>query len=209
MKIHIEACAAKESYKTNLSQKLIDALNTRQAAVFTNPEMECCLFLDPRFRSVILKDPDAVERTKENLIRLWNHLNLLKRPNSTIHTSNDSSDLHLSFNEQIELDKFIASNSYVSIENTIEIFQPDSLTTGKSVLDYWDTQKDSLMYNVAMAVYSIPPTQVQIERDFSSLSRIFTVRRHNLSQNHLEEILLIHFNKDIFFEVKKELINNA
>lgn len=70
MKLHIQACAAKESYKTKLSQHFVESLNARHVAIFNYPEMEYCLFLDPRFRNVIVRDRDAVERVKENLIRL-------------------------------------------------------------------------------------------------------------------------------------------
>lgn len=211
MKLHIQACAAKESYKTKLSQNFVESLNARHAAIFNYPEMECCLFLDPRFRNVIVRDRGAVERVKENLIRLWNHLNSLIAPNSTSHASNESSDLHVSFDEQAELNKLLApdNTSDMSIDIAIDLFQPDSLSIEKSVLDYWDTQRNSPLYNVAMALFSIPPTQAQIERDFSSLSHIFTDRRYRLSQNRLEEILLIHFNKDFFFEIKKEMISKA
>lgn len=207
MKLHLQACAAKHNFKTDLSQHLVDGLNERHDSVFNNPEMECSLFLDPRFRSVILRDNTAVERTKLNLVNLWNRLKSLYETNSTIRTPNTSSDLNFTFDEQAELNKLMNRSEHMIIEDAIDLFQPENLSSEKSVLDFWQSQKDSILYDVAMAIYSIPPTQVQIERDFSTLGHIFTERRYKLSQEHLEKILLINLNKDIFYAMKKEWLN--
>lgn len=60
-----------------------------------------------------------------------------------------------------------------------------------------------------MAVYSLPPTQVKIEQNFSSVGHVFTERRYRLSPEHLEAILLIHLNKELFAAVKQEQLNNV
>lgn len=214
MRLHLEACASKRSYKTKLSQNLVECLKERYGAIFSNPQMECSLFLDPRFRGIILKDRDAVERTKLNLVNLYHRLNFLRKPSSANHFSNTSSDLHLSFDELGELNQLMTINSSrhterdMSIELAIDLFQPINMPSETSVLEFWETQKQSLLYDLAMALYSIPPTQVQIERDFSSLGHIFSERRYQLSQERLEQILLIHFNKDIFYAIKEEKLGN-
>lgn len=215
MRLHLEACTTKQSFKTKLAHHLVESVANRSEAIFSNPQMECSVYLDPRFRDVILKDREVVERTKSNLINLYHRLNHLKRPHltTTAHSVNSSSDLHLSFDEQNALKNFIHSNRsnntniHASIEDAIDSFMPDILPSDKSVLEFWETQKESMLYDLAMAVYSIPPTQTQVERDFSSVSHIFTERRYQLSQKRLENILLIHFNKDLFFNIKQEKIN--
>lgn len=96
----------------------------------------------------------------------------------------------------------------IGIEEAIDLFQPDLLPAEKSVLEFWETQKHSLLYDVAMAVYSLPPTQVKIEQNFSSVGHVFTERRFRLSQENLKDILLIHLNKEVFQTVKQEQLNN-
>lgn len=59
-------------------------------------------------------------------------------------------------------------------------------------------EEHSELYRIAMVVYSVPPTEVQIERDFSNLDCVFTKRRGNLCQSRLKEIFLIHLNTDLF-----------
>lgn len=74
---------------------------------------------------------------------------------------------------------------------------------------YWESVKETHfeLYDLAMIIFSVPPTEVQIERDFSSLKHIFTDRRYNLTQKRLESILLIHLNKDLFYKVNKRQID--
>lgn len=59
-----------------------------------------------------------------------------------------------------------------------------------------------------MTLFSIAPTEVKIERDFSCLKRILTDQRYNLSQEQLEAILLIHLNKEVFYKVRDEQLAN-
>lgn len=78
---------------------------------------------------------------------------------------------------------------------------------GRKLIDYWNSVKSELkqLYELAKCIYAIPPTEVEIERDFSQLNFIYTQRRHNnLSEKNLTEILLIHLNEDLFFIVKEE-----
>lgn len=213
IRIHLEACAAKSSFKTKLSQNLIECLQARYHTVFDNAQMKCSLLLDPRFRNVILKDRESFDIAKSTLVNLYHRLNGLHEPSPINQASNASSDLHLSFDEQSELNKLMSTSHsntdrQLDIEEAIILFQPDILPSEKSVLDFWETQKQSILYDLAMAVHSIPPTQVQIERDFSSLGYIFSERRYRLSQQRLEQVLLIHFNKDLFFIVKQEQLSN-
>lgn len=182
MKLHLEACTRQNAYKTKMSQNLLDAIEMRQHTIMNNSYMECCLFLDPRFRTFILKDHDAVERAKAKLVSVWCRLSPSEnRNNSTEKIANESSDLQFSFNTKAELNKLISQNesnaanflhepienaNALNIEDALDLFQPDTLPAESSVLEFWNAQKDSHLYKVAMAVFSIPPTQVQIERDF-------------------------------------------
>lgn len=100
----------------------------------------------------------------------------------------------------------------MDIENEIRLFQPHKhLPSDASVIEFWNSmrEKNVRLYELAMAIYAIPPTEVQIERDFSKLEFIFSQRRQFLSSDLLEAILLIHLNKDIFFRIKEEELLEA
>lgn len=57
-----------------------------------------------------------------------------------------------------------------------------------------------------MIVYAIPPTEVQIERDFSKLNYVFTNRRCKIQSERLQDIMLININPECFYLVKKQEI---
>lgn len=60
------------------------------------------------------------------------------------------------------------------------------------------------MYELARCIFAIPPTEVEIEKNFSNLNFIFTQRRQHLSEDHLDAILQIHLKKDLFFILNEE-----
>lgn len=100
------------------------------------------------------------------------------------------------------------TNDQLGIEHAHDVFQPDVLPGEANVLEFWESQKGSLLYDVAIAAFIIPPTQVQVKRDFSSLGHIFTERRYRLSEDLLEAIMLINLNKELFYLVKQEQLNS-
>lgn len=94
----------------------------------------------------------------------------------------------------------------VDIESELNSFDPEPLSSGKNIIDYWNSQKSRQkhLYELAKCIYAIPPTEVEIERDFSQLNFVLTQRRNNLSEKNLEAILRIHLNKELFFIIKQE-----
>lgn len=94
----------------------------------------------------------------------------------------------------------------VDIEYELTMFEPDEMAPKQDIISYWSVQKNKHkhLYELAKCIYSIPPTEVDIERDFSLLNFVFTNRRANLSEEHLNEVMRIHLNKDLFFVVKEE-----
>lgn len=86
------------------------------------------------------------------------------------------------------------------------MFEPDQMAPEQNIISYWSLQrnKHKHLYELAKCIYSIPPTEVDVERDFSLLNFVFTKRRGNLSEEHLNDVLRIHLNKDLFFVIKEE-----
>lgn len=90
----------------------------------------------------------------------------------------------------------------------LEKFDPKRLSPEESVLEFWrnETKGDSIFHEigeVAFVIYAISPLEVETERDMSKLGVIFSDRRNQLNEDILEDILLIHLNKDLFYKVKE------
>lgn len=222
MKIHFQACCRRGSFKTNLAKHFLNALESRNKFVFQNKFMKCALFLDPRFRQEILRDEIVVEEAKQTLLQLWCRIqNNESKTNTSESESTSCADHDFEFDEQSELQRYLSRhtqnsnnalnmNQHESIEMMLDSFDPDPLAADKSILDYWDTVREihPNLYQLAMVVYAVPPTEVQIERDFSKLKHVFSDRRCQIQSERLEDIMIININPEIFYVVKEEEINN-
>lgn len=69
----------------------------------------------------------------------------------------------------------------------------------ESIHKFWATQEESfpILYELAMIVNAIPPTQTTVERAFSIMSFVFNCKKSNMSDRTLETILMIRLNKDL------------
>lgn len=131
--------------------------------------------------------------------------------NPNLNRSKESigSDLDIDFDDPQRLDAHLSINKEktmdVDIEIELELFDPEPMSTDKCIFEYWNSrQKEHKnLYTLATCIYAIPPTEVEVERDFSQLNFVFTQRRQSLSEENLEAILLIHLNKDLFYVIKE------
>lgn len=219
MQLHLKLFVSKKQFKTKLSNHLLKALEKRNENVFKNPLMTCALYLDPRYRMAVISSREKTEQAKSMLMKISRRIRAIEsaQNESISNQSNEisSDSLNLDFDEQKAISEHFNLNQNtnismnVDIETIIDMFSPELMPVNSSVLEFWESMKEneSQLYKLAMVVFSVPPTEVQIERDFSRLKFIFSDRRHSLTQQRLEEILLLHFNKDLFYEVNKEKIN--
>lgn len=213
MQLHLEKCIPKPQFKSGLARYLFDALKSRNENIFKNPFMSCALYLDPRYRNAITSNHEKVDEAKTTLMKIWRRINAINVTPAIVEEANVSSDLSVDdFDESEAVFQLYNptdpnEETPVDIETKIELFQPNS-TTISPVLQYWESMKnfEPELYKLAMVIYAVPPTEVQIERDFSDLKWIFTDRRYNLSQSRLEAILLLHLNKDLFYKVNEKQI---
>lgn len=79
-----------------------------------------------------------------------------------------------------------------------------------SIIRYWESKKKEypILFEIEMVVLAIAPTQVTIERKFSAFAHSYNDYRTSLSQNLLENILLICLNPDLLEIINTEDINH-
>lgn len=225
MELHLSAIVkAKKNSKTGLATYLLKSLDERKDVIFSNPFMSAALFLDPRYRSQIISDKAKVEDAKATLKKIWRRLIVLRSPvsvNVPINISSESTSTEggMEFDPDEELDKFLLgstqNDSTVQIQaeqekedicTLLESFNPPAVTSKIDVVSYWEREKENneILYALAMIVFAIPPTEVQIERDFSKLGFVFNEYRCSLTEERLEDIMILNLNSDLFYEIKKE-----
>lgn len=220
MELHLkEYCAQKTISETGLPKLLYNAITNRREKLFNNPFMSSALYLDPRYHREVRKAPMLFAETKEMLLNLWNRIQSKDTSidNVQVNTSAESNgSIDFQFDAELALDKYLSGENHqsnsqctdgvVDIEHLIELFQPDPLLSKESVLKYWKMAKNvhPEIYKLAAIVFAIPPTEVQIERDFSKLDYVFNDRRCSLIQERLEDIMLLNLNPALFFQVKSD-----
>lgn len=79
------------------------------------------------------------------------------------------------------------------------------------LLKYWEgnQKQHPELYKLAKVIYSVSPTEVQIERDFSKLNFVFSDRRCQLTKERFQDIMIIHINPDLFETVANEALDEA
>lgn len=89
---------------------MVYELGVRKQVIFNNPLnnplMECAIFLDPRFRQMILCDEPKVERVKITLIKIWQRINVNQSEGN--NSANSSGGSSLEFDEDAELNKYLS-----------------------------------------------------------------------------------------------------
>lgn len=80
------------------------------------------------------------------------------------------------------------------------------LPSKTSVLKFWFDCREKVpeLFEIAKAIFCIPPSQSTVERAFSVLNIVFDNRRCALRQELLEDILIIALNEDLFHQINEE-----
>lgn len=221
VKLHLKKVVDAKISKTKLDITMLNKLDSRNECIFEHPAMKAAIYLDPRYRRVVTQSQTSVDAAKVFLLSLHRRLEFLKnRSANEIATETDlSGDLNDSFG--IEFDREAAMNEFLGhtsqniksqscsdFEAELDLFDPPVMGINDSVLEFWtNNNTDVMLRDVALAVYAIPPTETEVERDFSALKFIFSDLRSGLSNKTLENILCIHLNKDIYLTVNEREIN--
>ncbi|XP_031639509.1 uncharacterized protein LOC116351526 [Contarinia nasturtii] len=184
------------------------------------------LFLDPRYRNQVMNDENKFEEAVETLCDTFNrinHINSHNQNDNIVNTSNTSTASE-EFDINVAMRSFMIENSEsnssdhttsraiesLDIEHKIRAFQPDTLDHSKSVVEYWEKfkTKHPELYQLASVIFAVSPTEVENERNFSSLKHVFSDRRCNLAEERLKDIMFLHMNSDLFYAVKEDQISD-
>lgn len=215
IKLRLKKAIDSKTSNTDLAVTMLDAFNSRYDNIFSNPAMKAAIFLDPRYRMGIVRDQLSVEEAKKFIMDMHRRLNYLKSTDSEPNCQINRDDSDDNFDVQSEMCRFwdcqadtFNLNRISDFEAALDSFDPQPMNIKDNLFHYWQNY-DIELREVAMAIFAMPPTETQVERDFSVLKRILSDLRGNLSAKTLEDILTINLNKDIYLEViAKQVADN-
>lgn len=140
--------------------------------------MAAAVALDPRFCTEMNSQQKMI--SIKTLKNLYQHSKTMKTNNEE---KAEESDEDITIENTTILNKYCNRNivQSVSIEQLINDFIQKShdLTNG-TILDFWNSKKDEYpeLYELAVVILAISPTQVTVERSFSVLSYVFNALRN-------------------------------
>ncbi|XP_055300551.1 lysosomal alpha-mannosidase-like isoform X2 [Sitodiplosis mosellana] len=201
--------------KCGLDVKFMQGIHSRNDHVLDHPAMKASLYLDPRYRSAIIHNSLHVDEAKEFIAQMKQRLNYCSDQigtNETMADADSDDSINIRFDAETAIRDFLGHNIdrtdlSSDFEATLDAFDPPAMALKKPVLEYWNESNDyESLRDVANAIFAIPPTETEVERDFSALKFICSDLRNRLSNETLEDILCIHLNKDLYLEVNENEI---
>lgn len=222
---------------TCIANKLIISLDKRKNQLFENPAMICAVLLDPRYSSEVIqeekirlakltlmnlwerhsqfnsKDDSENNNDSSNGTGVDNDTNLLNsyfvrkglRASALENTSIDESIMTVRINKH----RKSADDISEQLDDFLHELAGDFLLVNESTQKFWETKKQIFpeLYELAMILYAIPPTQATVERLFSVFGFLYNDWRNQLSQDLLEAMIIITTNGDLFKIInEKDLI---
>lgn len=200
-----------KSSDDDLAKNLLSQMKEREMDLFNNPILNAAIFLDPRYQKFMPNE------NKDYAIAFLQRLD--EKIKSLEKSTDNCDDEEPIDSESVELEEFLStvyielnddqmssSHSQICIpteENIsmkLKSFIGTSIPMNETVFDYWENNKHAQpeLFKLASIIHSVPPTQTTVERAFSAMALILSPLRTNLADKHLENILVVRLNRDIF-----------
>lgn len=217
---------SKKLHVTSLAKHLLNSLVDRKKQIIENPAMMCAILLDPRFNCDLT--PQQIESSTNLLTNLWEKIKMYagKREMDVTSNNKENDDNDSSDDDDIDIRKTTVLNEYKKkktakaksvfqssakdVEDSLQNFiSSEHKMPSFTIIDFWKNMKTKFpeLYQIASIIYAIAPTQVAVERSFSTLSYVFNKLRSQLSEDMLEAILTICLNQDLFEKVNQDNID--
>lgn len=209
---------------TSIAENLQRCLDKHKNKLLNDPLSLCAIFLDPRYKCDICKDPEKVrfvETTIRNLherIKVAKVGELTESKGNEPKKSNTSGDVNSLYEElDAEYDAIGHSTEDKNDDIVVGIHKYESFISNarakssSSVHEFWENNKANFgpeLYEVASIIYAVPPTQACVERCFSALKFLFNDYRYNLGEKLLENLMLIHLNPEIYYTIRNSEIKS-
>ncbi|XP_065079200.1 uncharacterized protein LOC135702131 [Ochlerotatus camptorhynchus] len=212
----LQATLMVESETDNpLSIALAQALQNRLKKLLENMAFKAAVYLDPRFNfpgSTVFGAAAEKEAIQNFIINTGNRIQSLSPCTSAttaaVKSKADTVDVMDDYITKLfggpqcsvsESEPHVTSFRKQLRQLEVEPRQPHIYDVWK----HWMARKHTHpeLYAVATVVHSVPSTQVSVERSFSALALVLSNIRAGLSDDTLEDILIIKLNMDILQKV--------
>lgn len=200
---------------------LLEQLDTRKRILLSTQTMVTSLFMDPRFKQILTEDQKTIATAQ--IFRINERIQKLKqrceKQTATEPMPNrlDLLEAYLkSFDLNTQSDEQSANPTngqsvanFAALNQQMEKYENTKRGAGQTTaIEYWRSTLEFHpdLAEIGLVVQSISPTQVSVECLFSSVAFILSPARTGLTDEHLDDILLIRENMDLHDKInEKEL----
>lgn len=203
---------------SGLSTLLLDEMNQYTTMLLKNPIILAAAYLDPRYQMSLSTENKKLAISflaglNKRIIDLKRKAELAQETQTTIIIDNDPNSTN-DFRDFLQSMRGVEPTASVRRDTTqeneilrlLKNFDGTEIPLSSSILQYWNSQKDMQpqLFKLSSIIFSVPPTQTSVERAFSSLAIILGPRRVKLSDQTLQNILLVRLNHNL----NKEIVAN-
>nr|XP_029721843.1 uncharacterized protein LOC115263054 [Aedes albopictus] len=198
----------------SIAKTLVTALTQRLEPLKSNMAFKASLLVDPRFNYLNAKTllPEEKEQTRSYMLATWERIKQLDP-----EISNEGQGAAQQPRQTNQFDAFL-TNLFGGLPPTKDQ-QTKSLNQQLNALDleahqsfsfdvfeYWKNRQKTHpeLSKLALVFQSVPSNQINVERCFSGMALTLTERRTNITDEALENILLIKLNSDLIDEIVPE-----
>lgn len=186
----------------NLAQNLLTAMDRRAPSLFKSPMFLCSVYLDPRIMFTLSSDQKLTAAM--DLIKIHERIIETNSKKFECSESNDTLDeIQQEYGQNGQ-----QSNSDHLVQVMTQYENEKACNMKEPVMKFWQEHghKYDLLQPLAEIIHAVPSNQCCTERAFSSLSYVRNRYRMSLSPRNLSNVLMIRLNKDVFYTLRQERV---
>ncbi|XP_017140741.1 uncharacterized protein LOC108154836 isoform X1 [Drosophila miranda] len=194
---------ASQTLTTTIGNIILNSIDKRTTKFMNSKRLVSCLYLDPRFHHTLTAEQKV--QARDYLKQIWDRITELNPEVTSCSASMVSiPDQSVDFDEEDELlNQYLTQGlleanvgSKSDVYTKIETLQLPFQRIDVDVLSFWQAKEnsDQELYAISKVCFAIPPTQVAMERQFSTLRLMLTDDWNQHGQETLENIFLVKLN---------------
>lgn len=195
-----------EKINNTIAIILVICMKEREVNLLKNDTFLSAVYLDPRINSILSNE--QIEKARNHLIHTYQrHNNLQKEPrnennlnqaNVPMEPDTSRSDIdHFFERRYMQRQRERPTEACNQLKTIlIDFLNQPLLQTNENILKYWNQKRFTYpqLFYLSNIVLATPPTQVSVERLFSSLKFVVSNLRMSLKDSIIDDVLVVRNN---------------
>lgn len=195
----------KETSNCQLKTCLVNNLVSRRSELFKNPLVMCSIYVDPRFKSLIINNPEEHTNVTRHLVKLFNKIRMFQVSfEHAVEIEDKPKELFdyagAVFNKGQSPTNVRQDDTLDKLMKELTVYDStESIHTSKNPLEHWKNAKEVYpnLSKLSLCILSAPASQVSVESSFSVLKWYLSDKRSLMDRDVLMKLLFLKINSKI------------